>query len=220
MTRRAPPIAIRWPDEAARSWCEHFLRNAPSDRTILAVVGFGSAFRSTRIAPADLDLLVVRDQAGGADWAPPMSVDLRAYERAEVEPALAHGHELLGWAIRFGVVLHEKDGYWSCLRQAWTDRIPLPSAQTALDRARRIAALVKDLSESGDADAAEEMAIASLTQFGRHLLLGAGVLPLTRPELPGQLEEAGFEEFARILETSLHGARAADLIGSAETLVA
>jgi hypothetical protein len=57
--------------------------------------------------------------------------------------------------------------------------------------------------ESGDADASQEQAVSYLTHLGRAELLGRGVHPASRPELPSQLRAIGSLQIAECLERVL-----------------
>ncbi|HEX2205484.1 MAG TPA: hypothetical protein VHG91_19390, partial [Longimicrobium sp.] len=122
---------------------------------------------------------------------PPLDVDVRGYERATVDEEIARGHEVLGWAVRFGVALWERDGFWSTLAERWRGRLPLPSAEAAEERAARAHRFSGELRAAGDEDAAREEWTTALTQRARARLIRAGVFPASRPELPEQLIAIG-----------------------------
>ncbi len=132
-----------------------------------------------------------------------MDVDLLEYSAATVEDKVACGHDLLGWAMQFGVLLCERDGYWSGLTQRWINRIPLPSADRSAERAARARRLAEDLRLLGDLESAAEQHIAWLTHDARVHLIRSGVFPASRPELPGQLRQIGAYAEADELDAAL-----------------
>ncbi len=206
--------AERWPSVAAREWVEQFVRMANDRADILAIVAFGSIVRDV-IQSADVDLLFMYESEKPLFAAPPLDVDIRAYRRADVESLVADGHDLLCWSIRFGMVLHEKDRFWSNLELAWSRRLRLPSAVIAEKRAARARRLLDDLRVIGDDDAVQEQSIAMLTHRARALLIRADLYPASRPELPKQLRSIGEFTLAAGLSDALQKRR--DLIETQES---
>jgi len=191
---------VRWPSGEARAWTRRLLADASG--SILAVVAYGSAVREVE-SSADLDLLFVFEGDAPELDPPPSDVDLRGYARDDVEALLAGGHDVLGWALRFGVVLRQRDGWWDGLASRWRDRLPLPSESAADERAGRALRISRELEAAGDADAAEEQRLVALTQRARARLIRAGVFPGSRPELPRQLRAIGDAELARDLSEAI-----------------
>ena len=125
-----------WPDDEARSWTRRLVAAAYGDVAVDAVVATGSAVREVDRSD-DLDLVLVYRAERPALPKPPISVDLRCYDRADVAARLAAGHSYLSWAVRFGRPLYQRDRWWSRLRSRWNDRLLLPSAAEAIERAER-----------------------------------------------------------------------------------
>jgi len=203
---RPPPggsrSQVRWPTERARKWTCAFLNSAVNNTNLLAVVAIGSAVRPGVIS-ADLDLIVISAEATPLHISPPMEIDLRIYSVGTIDAKIGGGHDLLGWAIKFGEALFQRDHYWDRTVDDWQDRLPVPPAAVA--RQRAIAAherLVKVL-QSGDTDAVHEQAIGYLTQLARAELLDRGVYPASRPELASQLRNSGGSQIAEQLERLL-----------------
>lgn len=198
-----PPITnvlgpLRWPSDEARTWVTAFLHGRRNDPATLAIVLYGSAVRDVG-EPADVDLLMIR-RGRWHDADVPFDVDLRVFEESDVELRISEGDEVLGWALRFGVPLLDRDCFWSALVADWSGRLPLPSADAAEWRASRALRAAAGLREAGDTDAAEETQRAALTQRARAKLIRAGVFPLSRPELPDQLILLGEHELAAELD--------------------
>jgi hypothetical protein len=192
----------RWPSEDARQWVEQFAHCAASDPRLFAVVAYGSAVRDVAES-SDVDLLYVYAGDQLVFDAPPIDVDLRAFQSETVDERVASCDEVLGWSLRFGVPLFERDGYWTKLQTGWAGRLPLPSPAAAEDRAARALNASAGLAAGGDEDAARELRLSASTQQARARLIRSGVFPLSRPELPQQLVSVGEWELASELDALL-----------------
>lgn len=191
-----------WPDNEARDWARELMRAARHNGTVNAVVATGSAVRDVDRSD-DLDLVLVYDTVRPRLPKAPISVDLRCYDLADVASRLAAGHSYLSWAVRFGRVLFERDRWWSKLRAAWNDRLLLPSAAEAIERAQRAEQQRDRLAAAGDDDAAAELQLAALTHRARAALTRSGVFPQSRPELAAQLRRIGEDALAERLGEAL-----------------
>ena len=179
-----------WPSKAAWEWTRDAVAAARRDVAIDAIVATGSAVRDAERID-DLDLVLVYRKLRPALRRPPMDVDLRQYEQADVPRLLKSVHDYLSWTVRFGRPLFERDGRWTALRADWNDRLALPSGDEARVRAQKVQRLRDDMFAVGDHDAAAELEISMLTHLARAALSEAGVFPYSRPELPGQLRDIG-----------------------------
>lgn len=193
---------VRWPSDAARDWAIHFIDELKTHSTTLAVVFFGSSVRPVS-SVGDLDLLIVFEEIEPELTGIPIDVDVRSYAASKIPELISKGHDLLGWAIRYGVVAYERNSYWSELRRDWMPKLPFPSAVVAEQRAERAEGLLRKLQAIGDDDAAAEQHLSVLTHQARSLLLRRGVFPISRPELAGQLRQAGQSELAIQLDLAL-----------------
>ena len=191
-----------WPDDEARDWSRRLIDAALKDPAVEAVVATGSAVRDVDHSD-DLDLVLVYRTPRPALPRPPISVDLRCYEHADAAARVATGHSHLSWAVRFGRVLFERDGWWSQFRARWNDRLLLPSAEESDGRARRAEQQSNGLAAAGDEDAAAELHLAALTHRARAALTRAGVFPQSRPELPIQLRAVGEHDLSERLQQAL-----------------
>ena len=200
--RHAPAEILRWPTARSRDWVCRLLDAAAADERIVAVVAIGSAVRPN-VSSADLDLIVIHNDTGVIAGAPPLEIDLRAYSAAHVEAIIAAGHDLLGWAIKYGRVLFQRDRYWDTVVNSWQHRLPLPSAAQARERAASAYRRLAGIAQSGDADAVHEQALSYLTHVARAELLDRGVYPASRPELVRQLRAVGSVRIAAWLERLL-----------------
>jgi predicted nucleotidyltransferase len=196
----------RWPSEEARQWVEQFVHDAADDPRIHAIVAYGSAVRDVPES-SDVDLLYVYSGEDAASATPPMDVELREFQAETLDDRVAAGDEVLGWSLRYGVPLFEREGWWTRLQSRWADRLPLPSATAAEERAARALKVAKGLEAGGDEDAAAELRLSALTQQARARLIRHGVFPLSRPELPEQLASIGEWEIASELDARLDVAK-------------
>ena len=192
----------RWPSDEARSWAERELNALVEEHSLLAAVAIGSAVRPASHS-ADVDFVLIYKQSKPSLNSVPIDVDVRLYRGSEVENLLNKGNELLGWAVRFGQVVYEKDSYWSELVRRWRERVLLPDARTAIERAHRAESLSKDLAAVGDDAAAEEQRLTMLTHLARARLVEAGVFPASREELVDQLTTIGERQLAELLARCL-----------------
>lgn len=192
----------KWPSDRARSWCEKFIESASKQSNIDAIILVGSASRMVSQI-ADIDFIVIYSNEKPILNRPPMDVDIRSYARNTISKLLSKGHDLLGWAIKLGCIVYEKNHYWTKLRSRWLDRVKFPSVDEAKTRAAKAKELYLDLSSVGDVDAANELFITMLTHLARARLLEAGIFPASRPELVKQLREISQKGLASKLEDAL-----------------
>ncbi len=180
-------------------WTETFLASAQEDFNIATVIAIGSAVRPNAVT-ADLDLVVICREPLNLSRSRPMEVDLRVYRTDEVDRLLAEGHDVLGWAIKFGQVLFQRSGFWNMTLSRWKNDLPLPSPQTPRVRAREARRRFLNVLEIGDLDAALEQAISYLTHLAWAELLEAGIFPASRRELPSQLRAVESHRLADALD--------------------
>ena len=192
-------LTIRWPTEASMQWTESFLDSARDDLSIAAVVAIGSAVRQNAVT-ADLDLVVICREPLNVSRSRPMEVDLRVYQADEVDRLIAEGHDVLGWAVRYGQVLFQRAGFWDMTLRRWKDELPLPTPEVPRVRARETRRRFLNVLEIGDIDAALEQAVSYLTHLAWGELLEAGIFPASRRELPSQLRAVESHRLANSLE--------------------
>lgn len=193
----------KWPSKTAREWCESFVSEASSQSNIDAIVAVGSAIRDVSEI-ADIDLVVIYSHSKPNFNNLPIDVDIRVYERKKVQKLLSKGHDLLGWSIKLGCVVYERNLYWTKLRSHWINRLPLPSIEQAMARAARTKKLYLNLCAVGDKDAAAEQFVSMLTHLARARLIEAGVFPASRRELEEQLRSIGEKDLAEKLTDALN----------------
>ena len=179
------------------------VQTACANPAVLTVVAIGSAVRVAEAAD-DVDFLIVHESEETPRLGPlPLDVDIIAYPAALVDDKLDAGHDLLGWAVQFGVPVYERQRFWSCLTARWIKRVPLPSLDQTTERAARARRLTEELRAVGDLEAAAEQNVWWLTQDARARLIRAGIYPASRPELAEQLRGIGAYPQADELDAAL-----------------
>jgi len=199
---RASDQVLRWPTRRSKEWTDAFLSSVRTDPNILAVVAIGSAVRP-HFPSADVDLIAICGDTHVVKEATPMEVDLRLYCAVDVDSHLKGGHDILGWAVKSGRVLFQRDRFWDRVVESWRHRLRLPSSKLARERAASAYRRLINLVELGDADAAHEQALSYLTHLARAELLDRGVHPNSRPELAEQLRGIGNFRVAEWLDRLL-----------------
>ena len=202
MSTDAAAVVRRWAGDSER-WLDAFLKTAAHDSSIISIVAIGSAVRERGHRRSDFDLLVVY-QGQRPRLEAPVEVDVRLVGVGLMDEQIAQGHEVLCWALKFGMVLFDRAGLWRNLQQSWGHRLPLPSAARAGERGRQALARARDMLEAEDISAADDLLLAALTQFVRERLIRNGVFPASRPELPDQLREISKDDpLAGLLEDAM-----------------
>lgn len=191
-----------WPSVEAQNWAHQTIPSLCGHPNVRTVVLFGSIVRSVPVA-ADLDVLCIFEDSAPRFPSPPIDVDLRKYEQKEVEKLLASGNDLLSWCVKFGRVACERDRYWSQIVERWANKIRLPSVKITLERARKSEQLLREMDTLGDNDAALEIYLSLLTHIARARLIQHDIYPASRPELIGQLTQAGEMKLAAHLDNAI-----------------
>jgi hypothetical protein len=189
----------RWPTVRSKSWLIDFLKSAWKDDNIMAVIAIGSSVRP-EVPSTDLDIIVILKEPTKLKLKPPIEIDTRTYIALEVSDLISKGHDLLGWTVKYGRILFQRENFWSAIIEKWQDKLPLPSAEAAIKRAEDAFRRMASMFEIGDSDAAHEQAISYVTHLARVELLRNGIYPASRPELPGQLRAIECFELAALLE--------------------
>jgi hypothetical protein len=194
------------------------LDEASNDDNIIAVVAVGSTVRP-EVPSVDLDLIIICRDPAYLNAKSPIEIDIRMYQAGQVNEQIAQGNDLLGWAVKFGRVLFQRESYWDRIVESWRDRLPFPSADVAARRASEAFRRLTNVLEVGDVDAAHEQALSYATHLARTELLKRKVYPASRPELPGQLRSVGCYQVADCLErlidsTADHSKQISELVES------
>jgi hypothetical protein len=190
---------LRWPTPRSQQWTERFLDRVANDSNVLAVVAIGSAVRPN-VRSVDFDLVVICEKPDLFHQTRPIEIDLRVYAADEIEHQIGAGHDLLGWTVKFGKVLYERNNFWTSICNVWNGRLPMPSSNLARERAVSAYRRLMNVLDIGDVCAAHEQALSYLTHIARAELLDRKVYPASRPELPKQLRMIGEHGIAECLE--------------------
>jgi hypothetical protein len=166
-----------------------------------AFVLTGSTARRRRTPISDLDYHVIGRRPDVSDL--PGEIDVVATSAALFRRRLLEGNDFVQWTLRYGCVLHDTGPLREGVRLiVEMDLWPNPNRKfESLDMHR---AETERLIRMGDEEAAREQLRAMLTTSARGLLLEAGVFPLTRKELPAQLERLGYPPLAAALRDLIH----------------
>ena len=194
----------RWPTLTAEEWVTNYIKTVIDDEDVFAVIGVGSAVRENVKYSNDIDILsIIKKEKEYFKRRSPIEVDHQTYKADELESKIINGHDYLGWAVKYGRVLHEKNNFWSDLVLRLSDRLPFPSVDVALERAKSAYRYAKSFVEIGDEDAAAEQLLTLLTHFARAILIKEGIYPASRPELPEQLKLSNYYILADLLSRAM-----------------
>jgi len=177
-----------------RRYLQELLAELSKDAT--AVVLVGSRARGTSDDWSDIDILVLRSGA-----VPPESrgrVQIIQASEDELAERLERGDDFAAWVLRFGKPLYRRRR-WEQLRARLAPRQRWPDAEIKRRKAEAHFREARALEGLGDEEAAQEEARIALSHLARGLLLEQEVFPLSRPELPAQLEAIEAPALARAL---------------------
>ena len=153
------------------------------------VVLIGSGARDTMNGRSDIDILVLDDVEHRIRLKSPGDVHLQQYSRSRFLSRLEGGDDYPGWALRFGIPMRDPDGWWAKHVAAERDNPHWPDWRPKIDHARKRMSMASELLDVEDVDAASEELLFAASHVARAALLKHGVFPLSRPELPSQLED-------------------------------
>ena len=208
----------RWREHA--DWILRELKTAGMlERAALVLIG--SAARGVQTRRSDIDLLLVLAGDGRLGVRAPVDLHLQQESRARFLARLRSGDDYPAWALRYGQVIHDADGWWAAQAEdeKASARFPDWTPKTAL--AGKSLRWATELLAVGDMDAFEEQCLYAVSHLARALLLRRGVMPLSRPELAAQLRGLDEREIASFLEDLARGgvtpARGAALCAAVES---
>lgn len=119
--------------------------------------------------------------------------------RGEFLSRLRQGEDFEAWAIRFGVTVSDPSGWWESTRLDPDLRRIWPDWRNKVNHAEKRRRLAEQLIEDGDIEGAAEEYLMSASHLARAVLQKAGVFPLSRPEMPGQLNVLGHTSLSKAL---------------------
>jgi hypothetical protein len=182
------------------------------------VVLTGSGARDTMNGRSDIDILVLDDVERRIRLNYPGDVDLQQYSRSRFLSRLEDGDDYPCWALRFGIPMRDPDGWWAKHVAAEFDNPHWPDWRPKVDHARKRMNMASELLDVGDVDAASEELMFAASHVARATLLKHGVFPISRPELPSQLERIE-PSLAYLLELLIEGNVGAADLRSGESLL-
>ena len=182
------------------------------------VVLVGSSARGTMHDRSDIDILVIDDNDTRIRLQRPGDIHLQQDSRSRFLTRLEDGDDYPAWALRFGVPIRDPGGWWAKQVAAEFDNPHWPDWHPKADYAKKRIALSRQLLDVGDIDAASEEMMFAASHVARALLLKHGQFPLSRMELPSQLESIA-TDLAELLDRLIHGDLDLEELRSGEILL-
>lgn len=161
----------------------------------------GSTARGTRTAISDLDYHLVGMPIATDDL--PEELDLHVISAEKLRERLQEGDDFTQWSLRFGLVIFDGGVVRDAVR-AITEQRLWPDAARKRTQAEKSLHLAVAMVESGDQDTATEQVRTALTLIARWRLLESREFPLSRGELPAQLQRLGAGGLAAALTATIH----------------
>ena len=182
------------------------------------VVLVGSSARGTTHGRSDVDILVIHDADHRIRLDRPGDIHLQQDTRSRFLKRLEDGDDYPGWALRFGIAIRDPGGWWAKQVAAELVKPHWPDWRPKADHARKRMAMSMDLLEVGDVEAASEEMMFAASHVARAVLLKHGRFPLSRTELPSQLDGIS-PELSEILHCLIRGELDSGTLRSGEALL-
>ncbi len=182
------------------------------------VVLVGSVARGAMTPRSDIDVLVLHAGSGRLRLKRPGDIHLQQDSRSRFLRRLQDGDDYPGWALRFGEPMHDPDGWWAQQTAAELRAPHWPDWRAKAEHAGKRMGIASEMLDVGDVDAASEELLFAASHVARATLLKQGMFPLSRPELPSQLE-ATDRDFAKLLDQLIGGDMDTDGLISAASLL-
>jgi len=160
----------------------------------------GSTARGARTPVSDLDYHLIGTPIA-LDCLPD-EIDVHVVSPARLRARLLDGDDFTHWSLRFGRVVFDtgivqESKSLIAEQELWPD--PLRKHQ----QAQKSLSIARAMVASGDHEAAVEQVRTALTLTARWRLLADHSFPLSRPELPAQLEDLGYKTLAADLRATI-----------------
>ena len=156
------------------------------------IVLMGSSAREITHERSDVDILVILADDDGADCRivldRPGNIDLQQDTRSRFLNRLEKGDDYPAWALRFGVPISDPGGWWEERVKAESCDPHWPDWRLKINQARRKLKISQHLLEIRDLSAASEELMYAASHIARAILIKQGRFPLSRMELPSQLQ--------------------------------
>ena len=173
-----------------------------SDDATLVVLG--SAARNLRTWRSDVDVLLVFKGDKRLDFRPSIELQLHQENREQFLRRLMEGDDYPFWALKLGIAIRDPGGWWAEQAARLSRESLWPAWSLKIEQARRRLKMAKGLLETDDLEASAEELLYAGTQIGRAILLKSREFPLSRPEIPDQLERFD-RELAATLRQLIEG---------------
>lgn len=183
------------------------------------VVLIGSAARDVMNNRSDIDVLVLSDNNHRIRLKRSGDVHLQQDTRSNFLRRLHEGDDYPGWALRFGIPMRDPDGWWTEQVDAERHNPHWPDWRPKLDHAKKRMSVASELLDIGDLDAASEEFMFAASHIARANLLQCGEFPLSRPELPAQLNDSD-PDLSHLLNQLIEGVLDHDGLKAGEALLA
>jgi len=167
----------------------------------------GSTARGTRTAVSDLDYHLIGEPIATDDLSG--ELDLHVVSATLLNTRLREGDDFTQWSLRFGCIVLDEGIVRETVRLIDEQRL-WPDPARKKKQARKSLGIARAIVASGDHDAAVEQVRTALTLTARWRLLADRQFPLSRAELPIQLEGLGYMTLATALATTIDGAPGLD----------
>ncbi len=184
-------------DDIAMPVLDALAQAGPADEATVVLVG--SCARSVTNHRSDMDILVLHDDGRRVQLKRPGDIHLQQDSRSRFLRRLEDGDDYPGWALRFGKPMRDPDGWWARHAAAEIKNPHWPDWRAKVEQARKRTRMASELLDVEDIDAASEELLFAASHVARATLLRDKVFPLSRPELPSQLEAVD-SSLARLLE--------------------
>jgi hypothetical protein len=163
----------------------------------ISILLIGSVARSTQTSQSDLDLLVIGEQLPVIQRRP-NRIHVQAVTTQQFGEKLRAGDDFAAWCVRYGVPLVISNDWLGIVGSS--DANTWPDWRKKVPHAARRLTLAATLLDTGDVAAAAEEMLYAVSHAARATLLKNGAFPLSRPEIIGQLREAGKDPLAELLQ--------------------
>ena len=166
------------------------------------VVLVGSAARGAMNTHSDIDVLVLHCDSRRIRLRRPGDIHIQQDSRSRFLRRLEDGDDYPGWALRLGVPVRDPDKWWATQAAAEFVSPHWPDWEPKVRHAGQRIKMATALLDVGDLEAASEELLLGASHVARAVLLKHGAFPLSRPEMPSQLQETD-AQLAALLERLL-----------------
>jgi hypothetical protein len=165
-----------------------------------ALILSGSTARGRRTEISDLDYHLIGAIISVRDLS--RELDLHVVSETDLAADIRAGDDFVQWSLRFGLVVFDS-GIVRDAHRLIANEYPWPDPVRKREQALKSIELAHRFVETGDEDGALEQVRTALSLTARAYLLAVGEFPLSRAELPGQLETHGQPLLAAALNATI-----------------